>query len=349
MFFYMLVPFTIFFTDNYIERHLDISFLFLSVFTTICLLRLLHLRISARAPQKFETLHNQIFLGSVILTALAWGTGAAYFLSQAGEPKVQLIMTICTAGFCSGGVVSFVPTRWLAILYNLLMLLPAVAGLLIKGENVSLGIAMILYSAYLVLITFRGSEEYWNALENEFLLEEKSRELEQASRIDVLTGLYNRRHFNELFQLAWGFCGRTKTPLTLMICDIDNFKKINDTFGHLAGDEYLKLISRCLEKVFKRETDAVARYGGEEFVILFPEKEMDAIMELAERLRNNVAHAIMNYNGATIKTTISLGMSCCIPQAGQSQDLLVSQADTALYAAKDAGRNRVHIYGEDNS
>ena len=267
MFFYILVPYTIFFTDNYIKRHFDITILFIGVFTAICLFRLLHLRISARAPQASEPLHTKIFIVSVLLTALTWGICAAYFLSFNAEARIQLLMIICTTGFCSGGVVSFMPARRLAILYNLFMLLPAVAAILVVGENVSLGIVMLLYSAYLVLITYRGSEEYWTALENEFLLEENSRELKLASRTDMLTGLCNRRHFNELFQLAWGICVRAETPITLIICDIDHFKRVNDTYGHLAGDEYLKLISRCLEKVFKRETDVMARYGGEEFVI----------------------------------------------------------------------------------
>ncbi len=347
VFFYMLVPYTIFFTDNYIDRHLGIASLFLCIFTTICLLRLLHLSISARAPKEREALHNQIFIGSVLLTALAWGIGAAYFLIQEGEPKAQLIMTICTAGFSAGGVVSFMPARRLAILYNLLMLLPAAMGLLLKGGNVALGIAVLLFSVYLILITLRGSEEYWTALENEFLLEEKSRELELTSRIDVLTGLYNRRHFDELFQLAWGICSRAESPISLMICDIDHFKKINDTFGHLAGDEYLKLISRCLENVFKRETDVVARYGGEEFVILFPDKDMNCIQDLAERFRKQVAEAILDYNGVKIQATISLGMTCCIPRVGQRSDILISHADTALYKAKNGGRNRVVVGGMD--
>ena len=347
VFFYMLVPYTIFFTDNYIDRHLDVACLFLGVFTTICLLRLLHLSLSARAPKAMETMHNQIFLGSVLLTAFAWGIGAAYFLIQEGEPKAQLIMTICTAGFSAGGVLSFMPARRLAILYNLLMLMPAVTALLVKGDDVALGIAMLLFSTYLILITFRSSEEYWTALENEFLLEEKSKELELASRIDVLTGLYNRRHFDELFQLAWGICARAETPITLMICDIDNFKQINDKFGHLAGDEYLKLVSRCLEHVFKRETDVVARYGGEEFVILFPDKDMTCIQDLAERFRQNVADTILDYGGTKIHTTISLGMTCCIPRTGQGADILISQADIALYKAKNAGRDRVHVYRTD--
>lgn len=346
IFFYLVVPYCIFFTDNYIERHLEFSLLSLGIFTAICLFRLVHLYISGKSPEKFESLNHRIFFGSVVLTALVWGLIAAYSLVQDGEQKAQLLMTICTAGFCSGGVISFMPERRLSILYNLLMLLPASAIILIKGDNFTLGTAMLLFSAYLVLISMRGNDEYWTALENEYLLEKKSEELRQASRIDVLTNLYNRRHFDELFHLTMGLCARRGTPITLIICDIDHFKNINDTFGHLAGDEYLKFISRYLQEVFRRETDVVGRYGGDEFVILVPDEDIHATRNLTERFRSNVASAVLTYNKAKIKATVSLGMVCCIPRAGQNPEVLIDKADTALYKAKDAGRNTIIVHGE---
>ncbi|RPH39601.1 MAG: sensor domain-containing diguanylate cyclase, partial [Desulfobulbaceae bacterium] len=272
IFFYLVVPYCIFFTDNYIERHLEFSLLSLGIFTAICLFRLVHLYISGKTPEKFESLNHKIFFSSVVLTALVWGIIAAYSLVQDGEQKAQLLMTICTAGFCSGGVISFMPERRLSILYNLLMLLPASAIILTKGDNFTLGAAMLLFSAYLVLISMRGNDEYWTALENEYLLEKKSEELRQASRIDVLTNLYNRRHFDELFHLTMGLCARRGTPITLVICDIDHFKNINDGFGHTAGDNLLVELSRRLKEQL-RIGDTLARQGGDEFLILLPEIE----------------------------------------------------------------------------
>jgi predicted signal transduction protein with EAL and GGDEF domain len=247
IFFYMLVPYCIFLTDNYIGRHQKVSLLSLAVFTAICLFRLVHLYISTRTSEKYEQLNHSIFIGNAVFSALAWETIAAYVLIQDGEQKTQLLMTICTAGFCSGGVISFMPERRLSILYNLLMLLPAATIILTKGGNFTLGTALLLYSAYLVLITLRGNDEYWTALENEFLLERKSEELKQASRIDVLTNIFNRRHFDELFHLTLGLCARQGTPITLIICDIDHFKKINDPFGHLPiyGKECRSKQNRC--------------------------------------------------------------------------------------------------------
>lgn len=346
IFFYLLVPFCIFFTDGYFGRHQKISLIFLSIFTSICLFRFIHLYISRRAAPRFAAINTKIFIGSVILTALTWGAGAAFFLVQAGESKAKLIMTICTAGFGSGGVVSFMPERRLAIIYNLLMILPAVLALFWKGQGFSLGVALLFYSAYLFLITLRGNDEYWTALENEYLLERKTEELKLESRIDALTGLFNRRHFDELYHLAFGLCARRKTPITLMICDIDCFKKINDTFGHLAGDAYLKYLANRLKEVFQRETDVVARYGGEEFVVLLPDEALETARQLAETFRNVVAGATLVFEGQHIQTTISIGIASWVPMPGQHPDSLLGRADSALYIAKNGGRNRVLVDGE---
>ncbi|EMS77272.1 putative ABC-type nitrate/sulfonate/bicarbonate transport system substrate-binding component [Desulfotignum phosphitoxidans DSM 13687] len=345
VFFYMLVPPVLFFTDGYILRHLTASLVFLSIFTLICLFRLIHVHISKKAPdtRRHDTWHKAVFVVSILLTALAWGVGSAIFLLYSDERTIHLLMIICTVGFCAGGVISFMPVLYLAVAYNFLMLVPAIAAVFIGRDAPSLGIAMILYSVYLVLISLRGNHEYWNALENEYLLEEKTRELEITSRTDVLTGLYNRRHFDELFEREWGLCSRRKSPLTLLICDIDHFKKVNDTYGHPAGDEYLKLISRLIQQVFQRETDLVARYGGEEFVVLLPDRDAEHTRELAQRLGKKIEAAVLEYNKEKIQTTISQGVTSCIPAPDMDRDVLLTRADNAMYEAKNAGRNKIMV------
>jgi diguanylate cyclase (GGDEF)-like protein len=339
----MLVPPILFFTDGYINRHPGVSLIFLGAFSLICMFRLIHVYVAEKAD-RYGSVHKTIFIFSVLLTALAWGMSAAFFMLYSQEKDLLLLlMLICTVGFCAGGVMSFTPVFYLATAYNLLMLGPGIWVVFFKGEMPALGIAMMLFSAYLVLISLRGNNEYWTALENEHLLEEKTRELEIASRTDVLTGLFNRRYFDELFELEWRLSSRRKTPLTLLICDIDHFKKVNDTHGHQAGDEYLKFISRHIQKVFQRETDVVARYGGEEFVILLPDRDADQTRELAERLRKKVAEAVLEYNGKKIQTTISQGVTSCIPTPGMDRDLLLTRGDNALYEAKHAGRNTIVV------
>jgi len=343
VFFYILIPPLIFLTDEFFKRHQQFCLGFLGVFFCICLFRLVHVYVSKRMPKRFEPLNTGLFIGSVVFTALAWGMGSAYFMLHSQEQVLQTLMLICTVGFVAGGVLSFMPLLSLAVVYNVLMLLPSITAVFIRADIPTLGFAMILYAVYLALITLRGNAEYWKAIENEYLLEEKSRELKKASRTDVLTGLYNRRYFDELFELEWGLSSRRKTPLTLLIFDIDYFKRINDTHGHQAGDAYLKLISHCLQEVFQRETDVTARYGGEEFVVLLPDRDAEQTRHLAEQFRKKIAETVLEYKGKKIQTTISAGISSCIPGSDMTRDAFLTRADNVLYEAKDSGRNRTVV------
>jgi diguanylate cyclase (GGDEF)-like protein len=345
--FYLVVPYCVFLTDGYIHRHPQFSFFALGVFSVICMCRIVHLFISGTAADRYFVINRRIFYGSVVLTALVWGVIASLMLVQENEQRVQLLVTICTAGFSSGGVISFLPERRLSILYNILMLLPAAAIILAQGESLTLGVALLLYSFYLVLISLQGNAEYWTALENEFLLKRRSEELRQASRTDSLTGLCNRRHFDELLHLTFGLCARRGSQIALIMCDVDHFKNINDTQGHLAGDEYLRFIAQQLKDIFKRDTDVIGRYGGEEFVILLPDEAPASARMLAEMLRSRIAGSFLEYSGSTIRSTVSLGVVTGIPTAGDRPELFIERADSALYRAKNGGRNQVVVYGEE--
>ena len=342
--FYLTVPYCVFLTDGYYQRHPSFTISSLAIFSAICLLRLLHQLRSRRRRQQGAGLGDyRIFFFGVMVTAITWGVIAAVTLTLDNELVVQLMMAICTAGFCSGGVIAFIPDRTLSVLYNLLMLVPVVIFLLARGTYVGLGVAIALYSMYLVLITLRGNHEYWNALENESLLEEKTLQLQQQSRTDPLTGLFNRRHFEELFQLALGICVRQNSSITLMMIDIDHFKAINDSSGHLAGDEYLKLVGTVLLRVFRRDTDIIGRFGGEEFVIVLVDKEPANAASLAESFRQEVADSVLTFKESEIRSTVSIGLTSCLPGAGISLTELLEDADQALYAAKNGGRNRLVI------
>jgi diguanylate cyclase (GGDEF)-like protein len=123
--------------------------------------------------------------------------------------------------------------------------------------------------------------------------------------------------------------------------DIDHFKEVNDTFGHLAGDHCLRIVSHLIKNAFNRSADFVARYGGEEFVILLPYLELDSALLCAERLRAVVEACAIEYTGNEIRLTASVGVSCLQPTVGMEATQLIKLADKALYDAKDAGRNCV--------
>jgi diguanylate cyclase (GGDEF)-like protein len=183
----------------------------------------------------------------------------------------------------------------------------------------------------------------------EQLLRAALERLEQTANTDALTGLANRRQFDEFMQCEWRRCSRRKLPLSVLIIDADNFKLFNDHYGHLAGDECLRLIATQIAAVARRPGDLAARYGGEEFVLLMPETSESGALHVANRLRTLVQELELIHEGnpPTGMVTVSIGLATCLPNAPGSirsspADLL-SAADRSLYQAKRDGRNRVGL------
>jgi diguanylate cyclase (GGDEF)-like protein len=166
------------------------------------------------------------------------------------------------------------------------------------------------------------------------------------SQTDGLTGLDNRRHLNERIDEMFQHAQRLNEPFSLVMCDLDKFKSVNDTYGHQAGDEVLKQLAKIL-KDEAREIDRVGRYGGEEFMLLLPGTVLDAAVTFAERVRKRIEAHTFTFDGGTLQRTASFGVSGWPhPTIGDS-DALVRTADDALYVAKETGRNRVIRYGGD--
>lgn len=163
--------------------------------------------------------------------------------------------------------------------------------------------------------------------------------IKELSITDELTGLYNRRHFQNVLHLEWKRALRFNRPMALMMIDVDFFKKYNDTFGHLKGDEALKKLARILfEHV--REVDTVARFGGEEFVVLLPDTSLSDAVSVAEKLRSLVERARNLDVPENTSLTISIGVAA-YPEIVKSEEDLLNAADKALYQSKDKGRNCV--------
>ncbi len=339
--FYIIVMWIVLSSYEYYDRHPVLSNTLLYFVFGICVLRLFHLTVDRWIPQKFEKINTGIFLFNIVLTALIWGVGCAKFMIQDGEPETNLLMVICTMGLCSGGAVAYIPALGLSVLFSFLMLAPPISAMIVNHVNMPLAISMAIYLMYLCLMAYRGNKEYWDALENEYLLEEKSIELVKMSRVDGLTGLYNRRYFDEAFSYEWNRSLRNQTPISLILCDIDHFKRINDQYGHLDGDEYLKATAMIIRQLFKRKIDITARFGGEEFIILLVDESSQNACNFAETLRMTVQEFCLEYEGKSIRSTISLGVATHTPQQNDKQEILISKADKALYQSKTSGRNRV--------
>ncbi len=185
--------------------------------------------------------------------------------------------------------------------------------------------------------------DYSNRDEIEKQLRMTNEELEILATTDSLTGVANRYNFEERYRYEWECALRLSTPLSLVFADIDNFKVINDTYGHQVGDIFLKSIADILRTNVQRVSDLTARYGGEEFVILLPNTELSNAVDLAEKIRMAVEEHYQEISASKVplNVTISLGVSCVIPRNTIKKEELVAAADQALYKAKANGRNQV--------
>jgi len=176
-------------------------------------------------------------------------------------------------------------------------------------------------------------------------LETTTIELKRLSGIDALTGVANRRFFDEMLDKEWARAARSRQPLAIIMVDIDRFKIHNDTYGHQAGDECLRQVASVLKHSVRRPADLVARYGGEEFSVILPGADVNGATAVAERMRAEV-QAIKLAHAKTVTghdVTVSLGVAVVVPDQHHSALELVAAADEALYRAKAVGRNQVIV------
>jgi diguanylate cyclase (GGDEF)-like protein len=171
-----------------------------------------------------------------------------------------------------------------------------------------------------------------------------NRTLRELNRFDGLTHAKNRAYFNERYEVEWRHAQRTRCSLGMLMIDIDHFKHINDTYGHVAGDACLVHVAAIIGDTVRRSTDDAFRYGGEEFAVLLATTDAVGAAHIAEIIRYRIETAEMNFNGQKIPITVSIGVAALIPESGAVTDLLIINADRALYQSKESGRNRVSVF-----
>jgi diguanylate cyclase (GGDEF)-like protein/PAS domain S-box-containing protein len=176
-------------------------------------------------------------------------------------------------------------------------------------------------------------------------LEAANHELKNLANLDGLTGLANRRRFDEILQKEWQRMQRNRTPLSLILADIDFFKRYNDTYGHQHGDECLKAVARAIQVCSKRSSDIAARYGGEEFAVILPNTPLEGAVQIACQIQERVQGLQIEHSQSSIHPylTISLGAASQFPHQQTTLDNLIGAADAALYRAKASGRDRVEF------
>jgi len=179
---------------------------------------------------------------------------------------------------------------------------------------------------------------------NQIRMLEYINEIERMSMNDVMTGLPNRRSFDERLSMEWKRALRIGHPISILVIDIDFFKKYNDTHGHLNGDIILREVAKAIKQTTNRPGDFTARWGGEEFIVLLPDTDSKGAAEIAEQIRKNIENTRVILNdGSVTRACVSVGVNTHVPNPVYSIDKFIHYADDALYSAKANGRNQICV------
>lgn len=178
-------------------------------------------------------------------------------------------------------------------------------------------------------------------------LQEANQELSRLVAVDGLTQVANRRRFDEYLQQEWQRMIRDRSPISLILCDLDFFKNYNDTYGHQDGDDCLRQVAKLLERAARRSIDLAARYGGEEFALILPNTDQAGAIQVAKTIQETIRELAIPHQGSQVSdvVTLSMGVATTVPSRQMSApEMLINAADRALYQAKANGRDRFHAY-----
>lgn len=322
------------------------------------------------------------FIAGIVLSGGLWGLFFLYLVDFISIEQQNYILFFMI-GLISAAVATYATSMIAITVAALTVVGPVITYFLLSKHTLSnyMGYLLIIYLVYIVIIARQLNKTLMTFIAHEFnvtrleqekryaaminreleeeilkrihtegkLKEEKEKAEELADKLitisskDGLTGINNRRRFNEYLVNEWNRLARTKVPLSLIICDVDSYKAFNDTYGHLAGDDCLKSIAHLLEHYARRAGDMAARYGGEEFVIILPDTVSAQAALIAEQIRTGVEDLKIPHKSSKVCDfiTVSLGVATVIPDRETIPETLIHIADEALYKAKNTGRNKV--------
>ena len=275
------------------------------------------------------------FVASVAISGVLWGAAGGLFYVP-DKPEQGLFLALLIVGMCAAATASLSYQR---IAYPV-FLLPAITPImlhLITDEKLTANVIGFVIPFYFTLLHLLSREIYRTA--HESILGRINSQYQ--ANFDHLTGVANRRGFEEAMEREWYRAMRDKHVLSLIIADIDNFKLCNDTHGHEAGDLALKSVAALLERHIRRGADLVARIGGEEFAIILPDTDLNGALALAESIRVSMRKLANSDHKEIPEMTMSFGVSSLVPAGSLNAGLLFSRADAALYNAKRKGKDRV--------
>lgn len=313
-------------------------------------LRLFLLKLKIHRPDLPVLKMTDWLVYTILLTALHWGLMVAWVLYDDKTVEIRQLMLISTAALGIGGASILSISNRVRIYLPVLLFCPAIMVMMYQGTSNRWEMAGVASMAllYAIIATKITHKDYWDSITNQAVAENRADKMEQLSITDQLTQLKNRLYFDNKFEEEWQRCSRMKVPLSVLLMDIDNFKAINDTYGHLIGDECLRQIASTISSELHRASDCVARFGGDEFVALLPNADEDETRVIAEKLIRAISSAKLKFNNKKIQITCSIGTATTQPDYNNNKQELLSQADLALYQAKTNGRNQYQFFGPDS-
>lgn len=307
----------------------------LSVFLALGLVRTLCFFNSDRLRAK----SRYLWLGLMFFNAASPGLclGIILSLSLITEEYGQIFLYILMMvfAFISAGTMTLAPNKMMTLAYILSITMPPLyTSLFLSSEHTTEALMLIVFSIVTLAQSRRLNREYMQLVHQQQTLKELNNQ-------DSLTGISNRRHFDEMMSKIWNAGARTQATISLLLIDIDHFKSINDAHGHTAGDKVIQSVAHSLSDACKRETDNVARIGGEEFAIILTGNDLASASDIAEKIRLQVENQCVKVAEHNIQITISGGLASAVITYQKDMQSLFSVADKCLYAAKENGRNQI--------
>ncbi len=297
----------------------------------------------AQAAQYTQWFRQQWLL--VQIGTFMWGLVPALVGWVQRKPDSSvLVVTVVTVAFATAAshTLAMHPTHARIAIFSLLF--PAVAVFALPMVELwSTSVTLFIYAFYLMANLRRNANEYVQQINTEIDLISSRAEVSRLSLLDTLTTLPNRLSYEQAWPQAWHAAARKREPLVLFVLDIDHFKRINDKYGHLAGDACLRHFADILRQHVRRDSDSIARIGGEEFVVILPATLPEFAYTMAEQFRASLGATPCRFEDVAIAMTVSIGMGAVDWDADTNPSATFNRIDHACYEAKNDGRNRVKV------
>jgi len=338
--FYLMAWFIVGIYGRAFERAPLASWLLAMAFAGLALARFFHRPLhegDAAACIRWLYVHWTI----VVLATLVWGLAFCWALLDDGFQGARTAALLATLGLATAVAHAFSMRRGFALTGIAMLYGPSLVLLWSKPADRAIALVMLVYLVYVLISLVRSHAEYQQRLNLDQELRDQRDLFAEQSKIDPLTELANRRHFSDVLALAATRTLRSGEPLTLLVLDLDHFKKINDTHGHAIGDACLIAIAGRLDNAFNFEGELPARLGGVEFGVVLGGQDLETATERAERFREDLHRHPIALEGIVLGMTASIGLAQFDKARHRDVDELYSAADRAVYRAKAEGRNRV--------